>query len=280
VGTFAPQPHIVLGLIGGRERNEFSLTRRTDSIYGLRFELVPGERSSISAQAEHRFFGTGWDVQAKHRSPFIALAFRSVRQPVALASTQLLGTASSTAGLLDAMLTTRFPDPAARQALVSDLIARLGLPRQLRGPVEVFSDAPQLEQGVDLSAALQGRLTTLTLTAYQRRYSQLMRSDDPLAPLLPDDQANRQYGVSLNLNRRLDPLTALNFGLSSSRLRGHGAHEGDVTEQRLATVTLSRQLAPATTFSVGARRRLSDTTILGAADVHESAAFAALSHRF
>lgn len=280
VGTYAPQPHIVLGLVGGRERNEFSLTRRTDPIYGLRFELVPGERSSLSASAEHRFFGTGWDVQLKHRSPFVALALRSVRQPVALASPQLLGTASSTAGLLDAMLTTRYPDPVARGALVGDLIARLGLPQQLKGPVEVFSDAPQLEQGVDLSAALQGRLTTLTLTAFQRRYSLLMRADDPLAPLISDDQANQQYGVAINLNRRLDPLMTVNFGLSSTRLRGHGARGGDVSDQRLATATLTRQLSPGTTFSLGLRRRLSDTTIVGAADVHESAAFAALSHRF
>jgi uncharacterized protein (PEP-CTERM system associated) len=280
VATLAPQPHIVLGAVGGRERNEFSLTRRTDPVYGLRFELVPGERSSLTAAAEHRFFGTGWDVQLKHRSPFLALALRAVRQPVALASSQLLGTASSTAGLLDAMLTTRHPDPVARGALVSDLIARLGLPQQLRGPVEVFSDAPQLEQGLDLSAALRGRLTTLTLSAFQRRYSRLMRADDPLAPLLPDDQANRQQGVALNLNRRLDPLTALNFGLSTNRLRGQGAREGDVTEQRLATVSVSRQLAPATTVTLGARRRLSDTTVAGAADVHESAAYATLSHRF
>lgn len=281
VGSFAVRPETVLSLVLGREHSEFSLAQYTDPIYGARVDWAPSERSTLHAEAEHRFFGTGWDVQLRHRSPFVALALRAVRRATARESSQLLGGgAGSTTGLLDAMLTTRYPDPQVRDALVQDLVNKLGLPAQLRGAVEVFADAPQLEQGVDMSAAFQGRLTTVTVETFSRSYVRLVHPNDPLLPLLPDDPSNRQYGGSASVTRRLSPITAITLIGSRVRLHGVGNREGDVTNQGRVSLNLTRQLAPTTTLTVGARRQVTKSTLAGVGQVHESAVLFGLGHRF
>jgi uncharacterized protein (PEP-CTERM system associated) len=280
VGSYALQPDTVLSLVAGRERNEFSLSSHTDSIYGLRFKWTPSERTLVSAEGEHRFFGTGWDVEVTHRSPFVALAMHAVRRPSALSSQQLLGGEGTTAGLLDAMLTTRYPDPLVRSQLVQQLISQLGLPPQLRGAVEVFSDAPQLEQGLDFTGALRGRVTTFTANVYERRYVLLARPNDPLSTLLTDDAANQQVGLTLTLSRRLDSQTSGTLVAGHSRLHGLGAHSADVTNQSRIGLNLTRQLGPQTSVNAGVRRQVMTTTVVSNSTMHESAVFVGLGHRF
>lgn len=279
--SYALEPQTAMAsVVVGRERNEFSLSRHTDPIYGVRFKWTPTERSSLSMEVERRFFGNGWDVELAHRSPFIAVALHAVRRPTDLSSSRLLGGEGTTAGLIDSMLSTRYPDPAVRAPLVQQLINQLGLPPQLRGAVEVFSDAPQLDQALDLTAALRGRLTTMTVGVYTRRLMRLARTADPLSSLLEDDAGNRQRGASLALNRRLDPLTAVTLLTSHSRIQGTGIHAGDRTTQTRYGVNITRQLAPATTLSAGVRRQFMRTTVVSDGTMHESAFFAGVDHRF
>ena len=280
VASYAFEPETVFSLVAGREQNEFSLSRRSDTIYGLRFKWAPSERTSLSIQGEKRFFGNGWEVGFAHRSPMVALAFNAVRRLTALASSHLLGGQGTTAGLLDSMLTTRYPDPAARSQLVQQLISQLGLPAQLSGAVEVFSDAPQLERGMDFSGALRGRLTTLTLSLYVREYLLLARSDDPLSSFVLGDAANKQYGATLSLNRRLDALTAVTLVGGYSRLRSLGQRTSGVTNQGRLGLNVTRQLGPATTLNAGLRRQIMTTTVVNEGTVHESAVFVGLGQRF
>jgi uncharacterized protein (PEP-CTERM system associated) len=267
-------------LVVGRERNEFSLSRHTDPIYGVRFKWTPSERTTLAAEVERRFFGNGWDVELAHRSPFVALALHGVRRPTDLSSSRLLGGEGTTAGLIDAMLSTRYPDPATRAPLVQQLINQLGLPPQLRGPVELFSDAPQLDQALDLTAAVRGRLTTVTMGVYTRKLLRLSRTDDPLSTLLDDDTGTRQNGVSVAVNRRLDPLTSLTLLATHSRIQGMGLHAADRTIQTRYGFSATRQLSPSTTFNAGLRRQFMRTTVVSDGTMHESALFVGLNHRF
>ncbi len=280
VFSYAPDPQMIFSAVVGRERSRFSLTENTDTIYGLRAELAPTDRTHILANIEQRFFGTGWDIEASHRSPFVALSLQFVRRATAQTSSIALGIGSSTAGMLDAMLTTRYPDAAARAVVVQDLVARLGLPAALAQPVEVFSEAAQLEQGTSMTASFMGRLTVFTLGLFSREFDQLQRRNDPIPPLAGYDQANRQEGISIDLNRRLAPLTSVDLLLQWSRIRGLGARAGDTNEERELRAALIHQLSARSTVTLGARYRASDASLLGQSTSYETSAFAGLGHRF
>ncbi len=279
--SFSPDPQMVFSLIGGSERSRFALTESTDPIYGLRAELAPTERTRIDATVEQRFFGTAWDVLAEHRSPQVALSLQAVRRATAQTSSTVLGAGTDTAGLLDAILTTRYPDAAARAVVVRDLIDRLGLPQELGDPVEVFSDTAQRETGLTASVSFLGRLTVVTIAAYTREFTQLQRQDDPLLPPAGYDAANRQRGLTFGINRRLTPLSSVDLLLGYSRIRGLEARGGDETAERDARIALTHQLSARSSATLGARYR-ETAAVAGTAssDAHETAVFVGLGHRF
>ncbi|WKB53916.1 TIGR03016 family PEP-CTERM system-associated outer membrane protein [Eleftheria terrae] len=279
VASYAVDPELVLSLVAGHERSAFLGTDESDAIYGARLQWSPTERTELQAAVERRFMGTGWNLQWQHRSPFVALTVRASRQPVALSTSQRLGSSGGdTASLLDAILTTRHPDPVQRRQLVQDMIARLGLPAQLLRPVELFSNYAQLEQDTSASLALLGRRTTLTATLYVRKLERLRRADDPLADLGGGSADNEQRGIAFNLNRRLSATTQADLGLSWARVVGQGLLEGSRSHEKVLRAGLHHNLSPQTQVSVGLRRALLDSSVTGSAQ--ESAGFVGLGHRF
>jgi uncharacterized protein (PEP-CTERM system associated) len=276
--SYAPSYDWTLGVVGGRERTRYAFTEQTDSLYGVRLKYRPSERSSLELAAEHRFFGTGLDLSIGHRSPFFSLFGRWVRRPSALPSSQTLAGAGSTSALLDAMLTTREPDPVQRAIRVRDLMSALRLPDQLSGPIEVYIDSARLEQGVDVTAAFQGRLTTATVSAYVRKLEPLPRGDVLPTPL--DDQSSRQAGLSLNLSRRLTPALVADAQLRFSRIDGLGTVAGQRTDERIVGVSVSRQLSPKTTVTAALRRQVISTTVPGVESATANTLTVALGHRF
>lgn len=280
IGTWAPDAQVQLGLVAGVERSKFSLTEETDPVYGIRADLAASERTHATLEIEHRYFGTAWDLSASHRSPFIAIDARFVRRATAQTSSTLLGAGTNASGLLDAMLTTRYPDPVARAAVVDELVGRLGLTDELGRPVQLFSDAPQLEQGSDLSVALMGRVTVVTFGVYTRRTTQLQRSGDPLPPIAGYAEANRQVGASIGFNRRLGPLNTLDLQLQWSRIVGLDATAGDRTESWLARLAWLTRLSPRSDLTLGLRYQSFDSTRGTVLSANESAVFVTLGHRF
>ena len=62
----------------------------------------------------------------------------------------------STAGALEQMFLSQYPDPVARQKAVQEFIARMGLPPSLGSPINFFSDRLFLQKRWLASAGLQG----------------------------------------------------------------------------------------------------------------------------
>lgn len=279
VVSYAITPQLSVGIVGGREHSEFSLSEHTDSLYGVRLRWQPTERTLLTSAVEDRFFGTGWDLQFTHRMPFLAVHFRSFREPTAQPSSQILEPGGgSVRNLLDAILTTRYPDPVAREELVRRIIRDLNLPETLRGPIEVFADYAQLLRGNHLSVALLGRRTTVAVNLYQRRYWQLTREDDVLAPDPSFASDHEQVGAALDVTRRLTPQTSLGLLLQYSRIEGLGSREDDFSRERIVRVTLQHQLSPDTAVTLGARRQLLRSNVSSSA--REAAAFVGVSHSF
>ena len=113
-GDLALADDLVVGPVIGRERSTLWLEKSADTLYGAHLVWTPNERTRVAAQAEHRFFGTGWQLEANYRRPWMSFALRWIRWPVT--SSTSLGVVAADARLdsfLDAILTTRIPDAAA-----------------------------------------------------------------------------------------------------------------------------------------------------------------------
>lgn len=279
VGTYRLTPELTLGAVVGHENSKFSLTDRSETLYGARVRWTPTERTLLSAALEHRFFGTGWDLQWNHRSPFFAFQVRLLRQPTTQPASQVLGAPGATVGsLLDALLTTRVPDPAQRSVMVSDLINRLGIPGELISPVELFSDYAQLQQGGTASVIFMGRLTTVAVTLYESKFERLRFEDDPLGAPGLSTSDNRQSGLEVELNRRLTQRLAFNVGLRWARIAGLAAREGDYTREKSLRATVTYALSPDTTMTFGLRRQLLDSNVRDAG--RETGGLIGIGHRF
>ncbi len=277
--SYAPTPELVVGVISGRERSRFALSNATDSIYGASLAWRPSERTDLSGKVEHRFFGWGGSAEARHRSPFLALSIRLERAPIAQPSSLLLVPADGNiAALLDAAFTTRYPNPAERDTIVRNLIASRGLPSSLSGPIDIFPDYVQLRQLATVSASFIGRSTTVSVSMFGGKATQLLRADEPYIPSPATDSDNRQYGLTIDFNRRISAVTTLTAQATKSRIGGIGSRAGDSSNETLLTLGANHALSPRTSVAVGVRRRLFGSTVDAASQ--ESAAFLGANHRF
>jgi uncharacterized protein (PEP-CTERM system associated) len=279
-GELAFADEWVAGPLIGRERSTLLLQERTDTLYGAHLAWTPSERIRLAAQAEHRFFGSGWTLEATHRMPWTSFALQWRRMPLTSStSLRVLAPGARLDSFLDAILTTRTPDAALRKTLVADLVASRGLPAELQGPVDVQAEHAQLQGSVRGTWVLMSPRNILSLTAYRQSMRQLTRTGS-VAALLPPQRDNRQSGASLNLNRRLGPLLTMDASVSWSRVSGLGAGAADASRERSVRAAALRTLAPSTGLSVGLQWARFDTTRSGVDAWRAASAFVALSHRF
>jgi uncharacterized protein (PEP-CTERM system associated) len=244
---------LVVGVRGGRERNNFLTSENDGSIAGVDFSWRPTERTDVDGFLEHRFFGPAWQLSFRHRSPRIALGLQLGRtlttSPFELFTLPAGGDVSA---LLDAALTTRYPDPAERLGAVRDLIARFGLPATLGTPFTVLSEQVNLANMRTASIALIGNRNTLAGSVYSVRNEAFERGD-VLTNLSPATN-NRQSGGGLVLSHRFSENINLNAGAHWSRVH---ALDPSVTRDlnlRSLQLQVDRRFTAKTSAYVGARQ--------------------------
>ena len=280
--SYALDPTFIVGLVGGKERSEYTLSSTTDTIAGIRVSWAPTERTELKGVYEQRFFGKGGSLQWTHRSPFIAFSFNAAREPNALGTSfQLNPGAGTVESLLDAIFTTRYPNPADRAIIVSNVMAGLGVPSVLGSPVEVFADYAQLRDSVSLSAVFQGVRSTVSTRVYAIKSRQLVQEDAPFVPIVGLQADNTQRGFAVDFTRRLTPTLTAEAGVGYSLIEGLAAAAGQSTKNSTIRFGLTQALTPRTRATVGARYLRTDLVTIGAeASAKEVAAFVGLTHRF
>ena len=243
---------------------------------------VPTERTELKGSYEKRFFGSGGSLQVSHRSPFIGFYLNASREPNALGSSFLLNSgAGDTRTLLDAIFTTRYPDPTERAAIVNGVIAGLGVPSVLGAPVEVFADYAQLRDSAIASIVFQGVRSTVVTRIFAIRSRQLIDPNAPFVPVLGLQADNTQKGVSVDFNRRLTRTLSMEVGVGYSSIEGLGAALGQISKNGSIRLGLSQDLSPRTRATVGARYQKSSVVVPGlGATAEETAVFAGMVHRF
>lgn len=265
----------VVGVAGGRERTLLNGVRETDNLVGARLYWVPGPRTDIALSFDRRFFGDGWNLSARHRTPQTAISLRLLREP-ATAGSGIRGDGLAT--FLDAILTTRNPDAAARAELVNDLIATRGLSGLPAGAISAVAAYPQRRSAADLTWVYLAPRTTVTLGAFAEERVQLVRDGDP--PVSTADGDARQAGGSVAWNRRLTAQTGLEVRGAYARIAGLAAREGELAKEASLRVSLLASLSPQMSGTLGVLVRRVRTNSALANSFDENSAFAGLAYRF
>lgn len=272
---------LVVGPSFGVERSSFLLEDQTDRVYGAHVRWNPGARTQISAEVEQRFFGIGWDLNLRHRTPFMTFSVSWNRSPVT--STTSVGVVPAGADLsafLNSILVTRYPNPAERSALVNNLVSTRGLNTSVPGTIDIMANYAQLQNRVRGTWVFLGPRNTVTLSVYRQTLRQLSRSDGLIIGMAPAGSDNQQTGATLSFNRRLTPQMSMDVTSTLSKIRGLAQRQGDVTDQQSHRLALSRSMSPRSTVSAGLQYTKFDTTLIGLDSYDAVSAFVGLNHRF
>lgn len=274
--TYGPGPQLTTGLRYGYETNNYVVDGGDGRIWGAELTWRPTERTDLNGVWERRFFGSGARLSFSHRLPRLAwnvLMSRDVGS--AAQSLFTLPATDNVAGLLDAALTTRFPDPVERARVVQELMARQGLPSTLGSPLPLYAQRVSLLTSKSASIVLLGARGSVGLTSFYLRTEDLR--DSIFAPI-DDTLNNSQRGAALTFSRELSPVTSLNATLSWTHTKGLTQADPEESDQHTLRVQALRRIGPRTQAYVGARRQLFNSNRVG--DAREAAAFAGLAHRF
>jgi uncharacterized protein (PEP-CTERM system associated) len=275
---YALSNDFVIGVHGGREHTSFVTDGETGgNLYGMSVRWKPSGRTSLAALAEKRFFGSSWRLAFDHHTPRIAWTLSASRSiQTAPQSVFDLPASNNVAALLDALFTSRFPDPIERARIVDEVISRRGLPASTLAPISVRAQRLSLVNVVSVGATLIGSRNSLSFTAFQTRTEDL---PDTLRFATGSALTNNiQRGVGAALSHRLSPTATLVGSADWTRIRALDGLGGERSTQRTARMQTSVALQSRTTVIGGARYRdLISNTI---ADGHEVAVFVGLDHAF
>lgn len=273
--AYAVTPQVVMtGIVGAESTNQLSPVRETSSIVGLGATWRPSPRTRLSVERERRYFGHAHDVTLEHRTGRTVWRYND-RQGISNGRSAQSASLGSLFDLLDGMYGATEPDPVRRTQRVLAEIERLGLPQDLLVPDDFLQSASTVQRMQQLSLALLGRRSMVTLAATR---SDSRRLDDTALSLGDDFDANtriRRHGWNLLLAHRLTPHTSVNASLAEQRSVGTGT--GLQTRSRSLRLGWVTRVAERTSLGLQVRRIVSD----GAArPYNESALVATLTHRF
>ena len=282
VATFGPRyaydPQLRFSLIGGYEANRFPFTDYTGAVYGGGVEWRPGPRTSVTANVEHRFFGTGYLANLSHRTPLSVWGLSASRSVTTYAQelTTVTGT-SSIPGLLNQLFTSRIPNAETRQEEVDRYVQSQGLPTSLSTPVNTYSEEVLLAENFSASAGLLGTRNSAVRDAVLSQDGTNIGLGDGASWRIGRGQQQHPNWRELRLVAQLDAIRRAEFQWVSA------ADHGQFTIHRLyqprgCPSGFQVPLSPKTTFITGVRYQSLGSDV--SPGYTESAIFAGLNYMF
>lgn len=278
---YAFTPQLTLGLRGGYENTTYTATETSGPIYGGNISWRPTPLSSLVGYWEERFYGPSYQFQASHRQRRFASSASFYRTITTYPQVLLqIPPTGSVAGVLDAILVARFPDPIVRQQEVLDLINRQALPQTLPAGAYIYNQSANVLTGANGNFGLVGVRNTLALNIFYLKTELL--PDPRVPPSFVAFNNNEQFGAGITLSHQLTPIVNLNGTVSGYRTKGFGPSEGLETRQWLASAQVNWQVSLRDTLFVGTRYQYQND--IGARSTFgnssEAAIFAGLLHTF
>lgn len=275
-GDLLVEGDLVLGPLIGYERSTAFGERTTSTGLGAHIRWAPNERFQLGASVQHRFFGTGWELNVRHRTPQMSFQVQTSRAPVTSATVPR----SRLSTFLDAILTTRYPEAAARSALVGSIISGGSLQNELATSNDTVASYPQVRSGARAAWVYLGSRNTVSVSAYRQTLRTLSRPQAAPDTLVPVDADNHQTGAAFEFNRKLTPQMSVDWISSWSRISGLADREGDISTEWSHRLTASRLMSMRTTISAGVQYRRLSSNVAGADSYSAADAFIGLNHRF
>lgn len=218
--------------------------------YGLGMNWTPTERTKLSLQRDHRFFGNGHSVTFEHRMARSIWRFVDSKD-VSNDSGRSNGSGQgSNYDMFYALFASQVPDPVLRQSYVLDYLRKAGLSPTAIAVGGFLSSAASLVRRQEVSVALTGVRDTVTLLASRiesRRLDSLSRVQDDLS----ESDVVLQTGLSFSLSHRLTPQSSAN--LTMSQQKTSGALNSQSTTMRSILTNWTANLGQRTSVSLGAR---------------------------
>jgi uncharacterized protein (PEP-CTERM system associated) len=267
------------GAAAGIERASYLIAAENDRTFaGAQLRWQPTERTLLNARWDDRFFGSGWLGVFTHRMPWLAWNIQSSRDVTTFPQQLLtLPAGSNVAAVLDALLTTRYPDPILRAQAVQEIIAQQRLPAALSGATPLYTNGVNLVTTLNGTVTLLGVRSALALNVYRTRTE---NAPGVLASLIGVPtvlNSNEQRGGSVTLNRRLSPLTAASMTVLRQRIVTLPPLAPETTTQHTLRLQLNRQLSPRTDAVLGLR--FQDVEATNGNNARENAVYAGFGHR-
>lgn len=269
-----------LALAVGQDRSEYLLSSHVDPLYGASLDWSPGARTHLALEVQHRYFGESGRFHLDHRTPYLSLVLDVQRQLVdAMSSLGTVAQGADVRSALNAILATRYPDPATRAGVVDNIVASRGLDTRTAGAIDLVGDYPQLQTAAQATVALLGVRDTLSLSAYSQVTRVLARDGDPLVGGSSALADNRQRGAAFQFEHRLAVQLSATLSGNWSRIEGLGAN-AQRSAQQTWRLAMMQHLSPRSDVTVALQWYRFETTAIGQRSFDATLGLVGLSHRF
>jgi uncharacterized protein (PEP-CTERM system associated) len=242
------------------------------------FEWAPTPRTRLAATAGQRLDDETYGFEFRHRTGRTTWSATYAEDVTTSRSEFFLPATASTAGALDQMFLSQYPDPVEREKAVQEFIARTGLPPSLSAPVNFFSDQLFRQNRWLASVGVQGVRNTVVANAFWQLRREL--AGDTNVPVISDFSASesiRMAGGGLAWSLRL---TARNtWNLDAGYRRSEFLDSGHVEEFTYLRAGVTRQMQRRVSGSLQYRLQKQDAT-QGGTEYRENAGIALLRMTF
>lgn len=262
--TARPLDDLQLSLTGGRESTDVGVLggQRSNNTWGWGARWTPTARTNISYRHERRFFGNSHNVAFEHRMPRTVWRYADTRDATGGGDPNGVGRPVTLYELYFAQFASAQPDPVQREQLVLAFLRGIGANPNDTAGGGLLSNAVTLQRRQDLSLAILGRRTTLSLLAFSTESRAL---DSPAAG--PASQPVVQRGYNGTLSYRLSPTSSVNLAgvqqktLSTTTRRGNDLKSVSLNLISQATRTASTSLSARYAVFNGDTNAYRDTSI-------------------
>jgi uncharacterized protein (PEP-CTERM system associated) len=219
------------------------------------FDWTPSPRTRLSVSGGERFYGDYYSLDFTHRTRLTAWSASYSQTVTTTRSEFFVPATTSTAGYLDTLFSSQFPDPVARQKAVENFIARTGLPPTLSSPVNFFTSQLFLAKKWQVSTGIMGVRNVVIANVFNETREGL--AGELVLPNAPN--ATTQTGTSLAWNWRVTQRNTLNA--SGAYLRVETPFIDQVDRYSYAGLSLTRQFQPKLIGTLGYRGQQNNPNI-------------------
>lgn len=252
--TARPHPDLQLGLSTGRESTDVGSLggKRSSDTWGWGARWTPTDRSNISYRREQRYFGKSHSAAFEHRMPRSVWRYADTRDVTGGGDPNGVGRPVTLYELYFAQFASVQPDPVQREQLVLSFLR--GINRNPNDTVNggLLTTAVSLQRRQDLSVALLGLRTNLSLQAFSTESRVLdAGTGTGTGTAGPANETVTQRGYNGTVSYRLSPTSSLSLVGTQQKTLSTATRRGN--DLKSASLNLTSQASRTASTSLSAR---------------------------